>query len=66
MLKLLLLCESLFYREAACRTLAGTGTTTSQVETGMGRMPAGHAPVGPLCARIAEGVPLERPADCVG
>lgn len=44
----------------ACATEA-----TSQVLTGVTQLTAKHAPVGPFCARIAEGVPLTRLPDCV-
>lgn len=38
---------------------------SSQVLTGVAQLTPKHAPVGPFCARIAEGVPLTRPPDCV-
>jgi hypothetical protein len=44
---------------------ACSGSATSKVMTGWSGLLSGHAPVGTLCAQIAQGVPLTRPSVCI-
>jgi hypothetical protein len=54
------------WQAAASRGFAACATsTTSKTFTEPSRLSSDHAPIGPLCARIAKGVPLTRPAACV-